>query len=76
MTELRKFECLVDEFALDDFPDFSGAFTVQCLTKGKIYTEQNPDNIDTGQKGVIIDDNSCWHRYGENGFHKKFKQIL
>ncbi len=71
----RKFEAIVDEFGLDDWPDFSGTFQVQSLKKGKIYTEKDPKYIDGNRSGVVIDDNSCWWHFGTDSFSKRFKQI-
>lgn len=71
----RKFEALIDEWGLDDGGVASFTFRVQCLKKGEIYTEQNPDHIEGHRRGVVIDDNSCWWHYGTESFNKRFKEV-
>ena len=71
----RKFICLVDEFGLDDGGVASFTFKVQSLKKGKVYKESNPVCIQGHQRGVIIDDNSCWHHVGTPSFKEIFKEI-
>ncbi len=71
----RKFEAKIDEWGLDDFGYSGATFEVQSLKKGKIYYEQNPDYIDPHDSGVVIDDNSCWWRYGTSSFKERFKEI-
>lgn len=71
----RKFEALINEFALDDGGVASFTFKVQSLKKGKIYEERNPDYIEGHRRGVVIDDNCCWWHYGTEGFKKRFKEV-
>jgi hypothetical protein len=71
----RKFESLIDEFGLDDGGVASFTFEVQSLKKGKIYTERDPEYLEGKQKGVVIDDNSCWWHYGTKAFNLRFKEI-
>ncbi len=70
-----KFKSMTDEFGLDDGWVASFTFPVQSLTKGKIYYESNPAYIEGHQRGVVIDDNSCWWHYGNESFKKRFKEI-
>lgn len=69
---------LIDEYGLDDGGVASFTFEVQVLKKGKIYLEQNPKHINSqfGNHGVVIDDNSCWHRTTDKGFNEKFKEVF
>lgn len=71
----RKFVALVDEFGYDDGGVASFVFRVQSLTKGKIYFEEDPFYLEGNQKGVVIDDNACWHHYGTKSFNQKFKEV-
>jgi len=71
----RIFEAIINEYSLDDF-GFSGeTFTVQSLTKGKIYKEENPNYIQGKQTGVVIDDNSCWFHVGTKSFNERFREV-
>lgn len=76
MFKARKFEAIVDEFGLDDYGVASGTFEVQSIAKGKIYEEENPAHIDGHERGIVVDDNSCWWRYGTESFKKRFKEII
>jgi hypothetical protein len=71
----RRFKALIDEFGLDDGGVASFTFKVQSLKKGKIYKERNPEYISGHQRGVVIDDNSCWWHYGTEEFKKRFKEV-
>ena len=71
----RKFRAKIDEHGLEDAPDFSMTFPVQSLRKGKIYEERNPEYLSTKQKGIVIDDNSCWWQYGTAEFDKRFELV-
>lgn len=71
----RKFRAKIDEYGLEDMPDFSSTFPVQSLEKGKIYEEQNPEYLSTKQRGVVIDDNSCWWHFGTASFNKRFELV-
>lgn len=75
-TGSRKFESIIDEFGLDDFGVSGLTFTVQSLTKGKIYYERDPEYISTHERGVVIDDNGCWNHIGTESFNERFKEIL
>lgn len=72
----RKFEAIIDETGLDDGGVASFTFEVQSLKKGKIYLESNPNYIEGHQRGVVIDDNSCWWTYGTESFKKRFKEVI
>lgn len=71
----RKFEAQIDEFGLDDGGVASFTFKVQSLTKGKIYYERDPKSLFGHPKGIVIDDNCCWWRYGTESFKKRLKEI-
>lgn len=71
----RKFRAKINEFGLDDYPDFSGTFKVQSLKKDKVYEEQNPAYLDKHPVGVVVDDNGCWWHYGTSGFNERFEEI-
>ena len=71
----RKFKAKIDEFGLDDGGVASFTFKVQSLTKDKIYYEENPEYLQGNAKGVVIDDNCCWWRYGTLGFQQRFEEI-
>jgi len=71
----RKFKAKIDEFGFDDFGMSGLTFKVQNLTKGNTYEEQDPEYLSSKQKGVVIDDNSCWWHYGSESFNNRFEEI-
>lgn len=71
----RKFRAKISETGLDDGGVASFTFRVASLEKDKIYEEQNPEYISTGQRGVVIDDNGCWWHYGTRSFNERFEEI-
>lgn len=71
----RRFRAKIDEWGLDDGGVASFTFRVHSLRKDKIYEEQNPKYLSTKQRGVVIDDNSCWWHYGTTAFNKRFEEV-
>jgi hypothetical protein len=72
----RKFRAKKDEHGWDDGGVASFVFPVQSLYKGKIYEESNPEYISGHQRGVVIDDNSCWWHVGTKSFNERFEEIF
>lgn len=60
----RKFKSKINESGKDDLGMSGITFSATSLVKDRIYEEQNPSCLSTGQKGVVIDDNGCWWHYG------------
>lgn len=71
----RKFRAKITEKALDDGGVASFTFEVISIKKDKIYEEENPKYLSTKQRGVVIDDNSCWWHYGTASFNQRFEEV-
>lgn len=72
----RLFKGKFNEKGLDDGGVASFVFEVDQLVKGRIYEEQNPEYLQGGAKGVVIDDNCCWWHFGTPSFHDRFELVI